>query len=256
MSGITIAALYRHPVKGLAPEEVGEAALEIGGHFPGDRLFAVENGSSGFDPAAPEHLPKLRFLTLMRFERLARLESRYEPASRRLSLLQGGRLAAAGNVDAPEGRAAIERFLEAFLANDGLRGPLRFITAPDGHRFMDSRSGFVSLLNRASVAAIAAMIGRETLSLLRFRANIHLDGVAEWAEFALVGQTIRLGTAELEITKRIDRCAAIDVEPGAGLRDTRLVETLERACGHHDCGVYARIVRGGTIRPGDRLEIG
>ncbi len=32
-----IAALYRHPVKGLSPEPLDEAQLEPGGYFPDDR---------------------------------------------------------------------------------------------------------------------------------------------------------------------------------------------------------------------------
>ncbi|MCA3635167.1 MAG: MOSC domain-containing protein, partial [Methylobacterium sp.] len=64
-----------------------------------------------------------------------------------------------------------------------------------------------------------------------------------------------IGEAELEITKRIDRCAATDVDPKAGIRDTRLVSLLEQNLAHHDCGVYARILRSGLIRPGDALTV-
>ena len=47
-----VASLYRYPVKGLSPERVSRAGLLEGGYFPGDRLYAVENGPSGFDPHA------------------------------------------------------------------------------------------------------------------------------------------------------------------------------------------------------------
>ncbi|WP_204280698.1 MOSC N-terminal beta barrel domain-containing protein, partial [Serratia marcescens] len=67
-----IAALYRYPVKGLSAEPLAEATLTAGGHFPGDRLFAIENGPSGFDPAAPEHQPKTKFLVLARLAALAK----------------------------------------------------------------------------------------------------------------------------------------------------------------------------------------
>jgi uncharacterized protein YcbX len=56
-----IASLYRYPVKGLSPEPLARAALTPGDYFPGDRLFAVENGPSCFDPAAPAHQPKIKF---------------------------------------------------------------------------------------------------------------------------------------------------------------------------------------------------
>ena len=38
--------------------------------LPADRLYAIENGPTGFDPAAPAYFPKTRFLMLMRNERL------------------------------------------------------------------------------------------------------------------------------------------------------------------------------------------
>ena len=43
---------------------------QAGAYFPGDRLFAIENGPSGFDSAAPVHQPKIKYLMLMRHERL------------------------------------------------------------------------------------------------------------------------------------------------------------------------------------------
>lgn len=249
-----IAALYRHPVKGLSPEPLDEAHLEAGGHFPEDRILALENGPSGFDPAAAEHLPKMRFLMLMRQERLARLETRFDSVSRRLTIRQGGAVVAEGAVDSEAGRAAIERFFETFCVEER-RGPIRLLVAPPGFRFMDSRSGFVSILNTATIGEIGTALGREGLDPRRFRGNILLEGLPAFAENDWAGATLRIGTAELEILKRIDRCAATDVDPRLGRRDTRMVEALERLYGHHDCGVYARIRTGGTIRPGDAATL-
>ena len=47
-----IASLYRYPVKGLSPEPLASVALETGQTLPADRRYAIENGPSGFDPAA------------------------------------------------------------------------------------------------------------------------------------------------------------------------------------------------------------
>ena len=249
-----IAALFRHPVKGLTPERITEVALGEGDHFPHDRLFALENGPSGYDPQAPEHLPKQKFLMLMRDERLARLRTTYDPTARVLSIRQGGSVVAAGSVDSEAGRAAIARFFESYLG-DALRGPVRLIEAARGHRFMDSRNGFVSILNLASIAAIARLVNRDTLDPLRFRGNIHVEGWEAWAENALVGRRLKIDGAELEVIKRIDRCAAVDVDPTAGIRDLRLVHTLEQVLGHHDCGVYARVIRSGVVRVGGQIEL-
>ena len=85
-----IETLYRYPVKGLSPERLKRAALPAGGFFPGDRLFAIENGPSGFDAAEPVHQPKIKYLMLMRNESLARLKTRYDDASGDLVIHEGG----------------------------------------------------------------------------------------------------------------------------------------------------------------------
>ena len=42
---------------------------------------------------------------------------------------------------------------------DELRGRPRLLAAPEGYRFTDSRSGFLSIINLASVADLAARMG-------------------------------------------------------------------------------------------------
>jgi uncharacterized protein len=247
-----ISSLYRYPVKGLSPELLESAELLADAHFPGDRMFAIENGPSGFDPAAAVHMPKIKFLMLARNERLARFKTRYDDDTSVLSIMQGGVLAASGDMRIEAGRAVIEAFFATAFV-DELRGAARILTAPPNYRFMDSRNGFVSIIDLASVAAIAATAGRQTIDPLRFRANIYTEGLGAWGEFDLVGKHVRLGGAVLDIIKRIDRCAATDVDPSTGLRDLRMVELLERSFGHHDCGIYARVVSGGRIEKGDRL---
>ena len=52
-----IHAIYRYPVKGLTPEPLPRTRLAAGETVPVDRLYAIENGPSGFDPAAPGTSP-------------------------------------------------------------------------------------------------------------------------------------------------------------------------------------------------------
>jgi uncharacterized protein YcbX len=248
-----VAALYRYPVKGLSPEPLERVSLKAGEFFPGDRLYAIENGPSGYDPAAPVHQPKIKFLMLARNARLAALATRYNDATTALTIEQDGGIVAAGELASEAGRAAIARFLEAVCA-DEMRGPARILSAANGFRFTDSRSGFVSLINLASVRAIAQSVGR-SLDPLRFRANVYVSGLPAWEEFSLVGKKLRAGSLLLEAIKPIDRCFAIDVAPGFGARDTNLLPLMERAFSHHDCGVYARTVAGGELGVGDELRI-
>ena len=124
-----IASLYRYPVKGLSPERLDRADLTAGGYFPGDRLFAIENGPSGFDPASPTHQPKIKFLMLMRDDELARLRTRYDDATGTLVIEDGGREAARGDLLTEAGRGTIETFFrqhhggEPARRAEGVGGP-------------------------------------------------------------------------------------------------------------------------------------
>jgi uncharacterized protein YcbX len=248
-----IAELFRYPVKGLSPEPVTEAALEAGRFFPVDRVFAVENGPSGFSSDAPEHLPKIKFLMLMRNERLALFRSRYDAQARRLTVTAPDGRSVEGDPFAQDDRARFDRFF-AETCTDALRGPPRLLVAPEGHRFVDSRRGFVSLLNLASVGAIEGQIGRP-VDPLRFRANIHMQGLEPWQDFDLVGKRIAIGGATFTVLSRIVRCAATEVDPSLGLRDIRMLELLQTRFGHSDCGIYLKTETPGRIRPGDVLEV-
>ena len=248
----SIHAIYRYPVKGLSPEPLTRTRLAVGETLPADRLYAIENGPSGFDLAAPRYQPKQRYLMLMRNARLARLRTRIEDTDRTLAIELDGREAARGDLQAPDGRATIERFFAKFCA-DELRGAPRVLYAP-GFSFSDVARKVVSIINLASVAAIEDLLG-VPVHPLRFRANLYVTGWPAWHEFDLVGQDIAIGKdARLKIVKRIVRCAATDVDPDTGIRDLSIPPTLMRSLGHADCGVYGEVVNGGDIVRGDELR--
>ena len=246
-----IHAIYRYPVKGLSPEPLERTKLAVGETLPGDRLYAIENGPSGFDPAAPRHQPKQRYLMLMRNERLARLRTRFDQATHTLAVEAQGREAARGDLRTPAGRAAIERFFAVFCA-DELRGAPKVLHAP-GFSFSDVARKVVSIINLASVAAVEGAVGRP-VHPLRFRGNVYVTGWPAWHEFDLVGQEIAVGErARLKIIKPIVRCAATNVDPDTGIRDLSIPETLLRRFGHADCGVYGEVVEAGDIARRDGL---
>src|SRR5690242_7062044 len=117
-----VRAIYRYPVKGLCPQALQRAQLSKGQTIPADRLYAIENGPSGFDPAAPAYFPKQRFLMLMRNARLASLRTDYDDLTHTLTIHWEGREAARGDLRTREGRLAIEAFFRRFMP-DELRGP-------------------------------------------------------------------------------------------------------------------------------------
>jgi uncharacterized protein YcbX len=249
----SIKTIYRYPVKGLSPERLDGTTLALGQTLPADRLYAIENGPTGFDPAAPAYFPKQRFLMLMRNERLARLATRLDEASHELAIHEGGREVAHGDLRTPDGRQAIEAFFEDFCA-DELRGPPRVLYGA-GHSFSDVAKKVVSIINLASVSAVEMLVG-VPVDPLRFRANLYVEGWKPWSELDLLGRELAIGDAvRLKVVKRIARCAATNVEPGTGIRDLAIPESLLRALGHMDCGIYAEVIAGGAIAEGDRIEI-
>ena len=92
-----ITGIYRYPVKGLTPEQLARTVLSPGQTVSADRRYAIENGPSGFDPADPKFFPKAYFLMLMRNERLAGLQSRFDDASNVLTIRRNGTLVAHGD---------------------------------------------------------------------------------------------------------------------------------------------------------------
>ena len=189
---------------------------------------------------------------LMRNERLATLQTHYDDATHVLTIRGEGRELARGDLSTKDGRLAIEAFFRRFMPAD-LRGPPKVLQA-DGHSFSDVAAKVVSIINLASVAAVETMTGA-AVNPLRFRGNLHVEGWPAWHEFDLLGQEIAIGDTRLKVTKRIQRCAATNVDPDTGIRDLDIPATLMRTCDHMDCGIYAQVIAPGDIAPGDVISV-
>lgn len=268
---ITIAAICRYPVKGLSAERLERVALTPGECLPEDRRFAIALPSTRFDPQHPEWLPKTRFAMLMRDEQLARLDTRFDAASGELTIAradqpEGAPVALRACLDRPDGRRAVGEFLDEFLGEflgDRIERPLRIIAAPPGHAFADARrkpnattDKYVSLINLASIAALAEAIGAP-VEPLRFRANFYVAGdlLPAWRELDWIGGEIALGAARLRVISAITRCAATQVNPATAERDLDIPAALQRIFGHNLMGIYAEVVAGGEIAIGDPLAV-
>ena len=250
----SVAALYRHPVKGFTPERLPAALLEAGAAFPCDRLFAVENGPSGFDPAEPAFLPKQKFAVLAAIPALARARTAYDDAIGVLTVKADGHAPLHAPMKTAAGRAAFAAWLEGFIDPEDLNGPLQVLEGHGAHRFMDDAAGAVSLLNLASVRDLSERLGR-AIDPLRFRANVHVEGWPAWSELGLTaGAEVRLGEVEARVIKPIVRCAATHVDPATGERDLDLVPALHGQYGHLCCGLYLQVAWGGQVAQGDRAS--
>lgn len=247
-----IAGLYRYPLKGLTPEPMTEAALTPRETIAWDRAFAIENGSADFDPAAPRHFPKIKFLMLMKNERLARLRSHFDDRTTTIAISEAGRELVRADLMTSEGRTAIETFMRSYM-KDELRGAPRVVYAP-GFSHSDVPAKVLSIINLASVRALEAVIGKP-VDPLRFRANVYVEGLDPWEDHGWVGKPFHLGGVRLKGAMEIQRCAATNVDPVSAARDMDIPGTLMRSFGHMNLGLYAEVEEAGTIRPGDTISL-
>ena len=145
---------------------------------------------------------------------------------------------------------AIEAFFRRFMPNE-LYGPPKVLFG-DGHSFSDVAKKVVSIINLTSVAAVEVAAGA-AVHPLRFRGNVYVTGWPAWHEFDLLGRELAVGGARLKVVKRIQRCAATEVDPDTGIRDLPIPRTLMDNFGHADCGIYAEVIAGGDVVVGDAI---
>ncbi len=247
-----IADICRYPVKGLSAESLQAVHLSPGQGLPHDRRFAVAHGATRFDPEAPQWLPKTNFLMLMRDEKLAQLAVAFVPETGMLTISRGGKPVVQGKATDPMGRTLIGQFFAGFMG-DAARGAPRLLEAA-GHMFSDVREKYVSLINLASVRDLERVV-RQPVHPLRFRANIYMADAPAWTEFSWVGCEVAIGKTRLRVTQRIDRCGATNVDPETAVRDMNIPRALQQGFGHVDMGVYAEVLNGGDIAPGDAIVV-
>ena len=59
----------------------------------------------------------------------------------------------------------------------------------------------------------------------------------------------------LEVVERIGRCKATTANPATGKVDADTLKGLRELVSVQDFGVYAVVLEGGTVGPGDRVEL-
>jgi ferredoxin-NADP reductase len=121
-----------------------------------------------------------------------------------------------------------------------------------GLGYWDHDDAALSIINLDSVAQLSTLADAN-IDPRRFRGNLLIKGGGAWSEFDLLGRQLQIGDAVLEILRPIDRCSATSVHPEFGEIDLNLPALLARHTGHIFCGVYARVIKQGVIRPGNQL---
>ncbi len=254
---VSVAAIYRYPVKGLSPEPLERVALAPGENLPQDRRFAIARAATQIDPLKPEWLPKTNFFMLMRDEKLAQLRTRFDERSGLLTIERDGRRLIRARITDVAGRVLIDAFFAEFL-KDSPGGPPRVVEAP-GHTFSDAKQKpnsttykYISLVNLASIRELEKVV-QVPVDPIRFRANLYLKGAPAWGELDWVGSEIMVGSARLRVVSPITRCAATAVNPATAERDLNIPGILQQEFRHNHMGVYAEVVVGGEVARDDLL---
>ena len=245
-----LAAIYRHPLKSHGRERLETVMLAAGREVPWDRHWAVAHDAARLTEGAWN--PCANFSRGAKAPGLMAINARLDEGAERLTLSHPERAELTFRPDDPDEAARFIDWVRPISPTDRAL-PARIYTVK-GRSMTDTDYPSVSIVSLATHRAVAARLGQD-ISPLRWRANLLIEGADPWAEMDWIGERIRLGGVEMEIAEPITRCMATTANPETGIRDADTLTALKQGFGHQDCGVYARVTRGGRLREGDRIEV-
>jgi hypothetical protein len=226
-----VAALWRYPVKSMAPEALDD--VEVSWHgLAGDRRWAfIRDGMarSGFPWLTIRERPDM---------------GHYRP-----SFVEPHRVdTSATVVRTPwgEDRDVVDPTLAGEL------GP--------GVRVIKQNVGVfdtmpLSLITTQTIAALGVLVDAQ-LEAQRFRPNLLVDapGTTPYPEDAWVGMVLRIGGLRMRVDKRDQRCVVVNVDPATTESDPKVLRAIageRQAC----LGVYGSTVQPGRVAVGDPVVI-
>ena len=224
-----VVALWRYPVKSMAPEALEEIDVSWYG-FAGDRRWAFVRGGveqSGFP-----------WLTIREQPQMARYQPYFvDPSNPDASPTQV-RTPDGGDFDVLDPALAAELGHSARVIKQN-RGV--FDAFP------------LSLISTQTVKALGVVTGYE-LDARRFRPNLLIETTdrAAFTEDGWTGSVVQIGRAAMRVDKRDKRCAVVNVDPddaGQHPGPLRTIAQVRDGC----AGVYGSIVQPGTIAVGDAV---
>lgn len=243
-----LAHITRHPIKAHGRESLNSVQLQAGQCMPYDRRWAaVQEGSK----LADGWNSCVLFSRGAKSPQLMAVTAELDETTERVTLTHPTQGQIIIHPDDPADLPAFLAWATALV--DPARLPPVGLLRYDGG-LTDSDYPTVSILSLASLADLSARMGLD-LSIHRWRANFWINGALPWAEFDWIGQRLAIGGAVLEVVERIGRCKATAVNPDTGLVQGDTLAALERAFGHTDFGIFARVVQSGPVAVGDAWHL-
>lgn len=242
----TLSHIWRFPIKGIGSEALEEVRLEANAPLPGDRAWALmHEGAADHD----NWQPRRNYLVVASGPNLAAVRARTQ-ANGHITLTHPECEALTFDPDSDD--TPLINWVRPLWPTQH-SAPKRFLKSPP-EGMADNGLAQVSIMNLSSLRALSQKTG-VPLDPKRFRGNIWIDGLGPWEEFDLIGKTIQIGSARLDVTERIERCRATEANPETGRRDVDPVKALSEGWGHRDFGVYATVTAGGKIATGDAVVL-
>ncbi|MFV0359710.1 MOSC domain-containing protein [Tropicimonas sp.] len=251
MTGL-LAHICRHPIKSIGWEALPSVDLTAGKALPSDRKWALAHQAAEFSAPPDKWYAKRNFVRGVAAPALMAVRATLSDDLNWIALTHPNAAPIEFAPDTEAGSAALVAWI-APMWPENRPAPARLVRVPD-QAMTDRPEPFVSILNVESNRDLGARVGQD-LSIHRWRGNLWLDGVAPFEEFDWIGRRIRIGNAVLRIEQRITRCNATKANPATGIADIDTLGALKAAFGHQDFGVYARVVAGGHLHLGDRIEL-
>lgn len=240
-----VAQIWRHPIKGIGAEPLDRVDAAVDRPLPGDRAFAVLTGSAE-DTGAWQ--PCRNFMRGCYGPELMAIGA--ESGADGITLRHPKRPEI--TVDPRKDGAELINWLRPLWPEEQ-KAPKALVAAPT-EGMADASYASVAILGLASLDALSEACGM-ALDPRRFRGNVWLSGLEPFEELDWAGRRLRLGTAELEVVERIDRCRATEANPETGERDARTLLALRKGWGHLAFGVKARVVTAGKIALDDEAVL-
>jgi uncharacterized protein YcbX len=243
-----LAQISRHPIKSHGRERLARTFLRPAECLPWDRHWAVAHESANL---VPGWNPCANFAIGSKAPAVTAITAQLDELESMVTLSAPGMPDLAFRPDDP---SDLPRFLDWIrpLHPANRSAPNRIAKA--GRGMTDTDYPSVSLLNLGSNAALSREMGM-SLSADRWRANLWIDGMPEWVERDWIGREIAIGDAVLQVVEHIVRCRATMANPETGVIDADTLAALKRGHGHQEMGVYAKVIKGGSITKGDTVTV-